>query len=293
MTKKRSAAPARAAANPARAKAPAMEGVAPVAGIVNVIFRGLFIYVQKRNKLRRPSYVEIVMPNVGEEHVYKAGGFLQQSTLGPSLYPYGITNIDGGKAEFDGKKNIILKDMPLAQNLTPAQIYAKFVLPQPIEILSLGVTSPLVAAVDPLDLFEGRRMSSVQVLRYKSDDLSRVRLYPHRGVAKPHQNEHGNFLNIHISNDEDFDQSEGHTGYAIDRMFDLIPCLNCKVRLAYWEFPAEDYSGLPRYGLIPEEVLNSRDLHQRTLSAYASGLRQGAFTVSPPQGCVGAMLDEG
>jgi hypothetical protein len=271
-------------------KKPALP-VPSAGGIVNVIFRGLFIYCQRRDKLGKPSYLEIVMPNVGEEHIYKAGGFLQQTTLGPSLYPYGITNIEGGKAEFNKERNVILKRMPLAKDLTSAQIYARFVLPQPFEILSLSTTSPIVAAVDPLHLFDGRRMSSIQVLRYRSSDLSQVRLYPHRAQAVPHQTDAGNFLNIHISNDEDFEQADGHTGFAIDRMFDLVPCLHCKVRLAYWEFPPEDYKDLPKLGIIPEEVLNSRDLHVRTLSVYARGLRAGNFTVNPPQGCVGAMLD--
>jgi hypothetical protein len=260
-------------------------------GIVNVIFRGLFIYVQRRDKKGKPFYVEVVMPNVGEEHVYKAGGFLQQTTLGPSLYPYGITNIEGGKAEFDKDRNVILKGMPLAENLTPAQIYARFVLPQPLAIYSLCTTSPIVAAVDPLGLFGGRRMSSVQLLQYRSSDLSQVRLFPHRSHAISHQTQHGNFLNIHICNDEDFEQADGHTGFAIDRMFDLIPSLRNKVRLAYWEFPREDYLNLPSLGLMPEEILNSRDLHLQTLGKYARGLRQGEFTVAPPQGCVGNVID--
>lgn len=256
-------------------------------GIVNIIFRGLFIYVQRR----KPSYLEIIVPNVGKEHNYKAGGFLQQTTLAPSLYPYGVTNIQGGRAEFNKDRNIILKNMPLARNLTLEQVYARVVLPQPFEIQSLGTTSPIVAAVDPLDLFNGRRMSSVQVLRYRSSDLSQVRLFPHRGQCMPHDSAAGNTLNIHVCNDEDFEQPESHTGFAIDRMFDLIPALKNKVRLAYWEFPAEDHSGLPKLGLLPEEVLNSRDLHQQTLGRYATGLRRGDFTVAPPQGCVGNVLE--
>ena len=273
-------------------KKPAANVAAP-GGNVNVIFRGLFIFIQHRDKLTKTNYLEIVMPNVGEEHVYKAGGFLQQTTLGPSIYPYGITHIQGGKAEFNPERNVILKDAPLAPNLTPAQVYAKFVLPQPVEIHSLCTTSPVVTAVDPLNLFEGRRLSSVQVLRYRSRDLANVRLFPHRSSVASHQTSYGNCVNIHISNDEDFDQCDGHTGYAVDRMFDLLPRLHDKVRLAYWEFPHQEYLNLDSLGILPDEILNSRDLHEKTLGSYARSLRGGKFTVNPPQGCIGLVSDGG
>ena len=48
-----------------------------VEGIVNVIFRGMFLFFQRK------QMIDVLIPNIGSEHVYRAGLFLGETSMAP------------------------------------------------------------------------------------------------------------------------------------------------------------------------------------------------------------------
>lgn len=167
---------------------------------VNVIFHGLFLFVQQDH------YIDVLIPNMGTGHVYRAGAFLAEETLEarPLDKPYGLSGVTPGNSKFDNTKNVVFANQDFDHNAGLDRVYARIVLPYPSEILSLRrTTAPISPTIDPAGLFPSPpvQIPDVQVLRYVADDLSNVFFLPHPGQLSP--NRANTFLNLHIIAEED------------------------------------------------------------------------------------------
>lgn len=191
-------------------------------GEVNVIFRGLFLFVERQES------IDVLIPTMGRDHVYRAGAFLSETTLAqrPLKKPYLLGGVLAGKAGFDDDVTAVFRGHDYSPGLSEADVYARILLPRPMQILSIRPTKdPLAAAVDPLGLINGKRMPCVHILRYATTDITKVRLFDHEaeegkmthsvdGVLDAAQNLKL-FKNIHII-------SEPETPGAVDSMHPIM-----------------------------------------------------------------------
>src|SRR6266567_4396166 len=113
---------------------------------VNVIFHGLFLFVEQN------GFLDVLIPNMGKEHVCRAGTFLAEETLIPLplATPYFLDGVTAGAKEFDDDKNIVFEDQDFDRTASLDLVYARIVLPKPAEIVSLRPTrDALQADFDP------------------------------------------------------------------------------------------------------------------------------------------------
>ena len=188
---------------------------------VNVFFHGLFLFVQQK------GFLDVLIPNMGIEHVYRAGTFLAEETLLPKpiAAPYHISGITGGSASFDTTKNIVFTGQDFDHFASEDDVYARILLPIPIEIVSLRQTrDALVADFDPGGIVDKKKPCGVQLLRYKAANLDAVRLVPHAaGLGKNSDNA---FLNLHIICEEDsLSQDPNHARNGFESIVALMPGL--------------------------------------------------------------------
>ncbi len=167
----------------------------PVEGTVNVIFRGMFLFYQ------RPHMIDVLIPNIGPEHVYRAGLFLGETSLvaRPIAEPYVLRGATLGTA---GLPDATFAGYPLRSDITQEDVWARVVVPRPDSLLRLRPTAFGVSAEDPWALVDGNNFPIMYVMRYHAADLRRVHLARH---AAPNVDDPGiqtidghNFLNIHI-----------------------------------------------------------------------------------------------
>jgi hypothetical protein len=168
---------------------------------VNVIFHGLFLFIERK------ASVDVVIPNMGQDHIYQAGNFLVEETLAarPLRSPYFLSGVVGGNARLDDQQNIVFQKHTCDALAPPEDVYARIVLPIPMEILSLRPTEQAYQAdVDPQGLMNNRTTCGVQVLRYFAPDLAQVRLDGHTAKLGAHPPTGPKFVNLHIISEEGF-----------------------------------------------------------------------------------------
>jgi hypothetical protein len=184
---------------------------------VNVIFHGLGLFVEQ------DGYIDLLIPNMGTEHVYRAGSFLAEENLAPRPLntPYCLAGVTAGNAKFDTGKNFVIPNQNFDQSAGPDQVYARIVLPYPAEIVSLRPTRDVLhPEIDPAGLFTIQHPCGVQVLRYFASDITQVSLSPHPAKLTP--NVDGKFVNLHIICEEDeYIQYQARSGF--ERLLALLP----------------------------------------------------------------------
>jgi hypothetical protein len=132
---------------------------------VNVFVHGLALCVPGK------SIVDVLIPNMGSDHTYKAGSFLGEYLLKPRplTLPYFLTGVEPGSATFDRQQNCCLYADRFDVHASAEDLWARITFPQPPEILSLRhYQAPLEMDIDPRNIFAGQRPATVQVLRYSA-----------------------------------------------------------------------------------------------------------------------------
>src|SRR6266576_2633998 len=97
-------------------------------GTLNVIFHGLFGLMENKDS------IDMLIPNLGTEHVYRAGNWLGELELSPGLYA--LEGVTPGNAAFNRKHNIIVDGLRLSREPN-RQPYATLRFPRPQRIASL------------------------------------------------------------------------------------------------------------------------------------------------------------
>jgi hypothetical protein len=251
---------------------------------VNVIFHGLFLFVQRKR------FMEVLIPNMGFDHAYRAGLFLTEETLAPLALdnPYLLDDVTGGDAQFDEKANIVFKNQDYDHDAGLDKVYARIVLPKPVEIISLRPTSdPFNAYVDASGLVNGRKTRGLQILRYQADFNKEVVLRPHGARLATHTIDGKEFLNLHIiAEDDAFVTEPEHSLYGYQQTLQLLPGLKGKIFITNITTNTSEI-GDPQAADFPSKgfsVYETLDLVERaeTLDQLAQHLRMMTPAIPPP-----------
>jgi hypothetical protein len=245
---------------------------------VNVIFHGLSLIVKRKDT------VHILLPNI-QQHVYRAGSFLAEETLDPLPFatPYYLTGVKGGDAFLDPTKNIVFPDQNYDTHLGSDKVYARIVLPLPMEVVSLRPSlKPIETDVDLTGQVKGKQPCGVQVFRYRAidDNLNQVRFKPHSVKAlAPHEtNNKTPFVNLHIFSEQDKPVDPKHPVDDASFVFDLLPGVRTKVHITSTygiETVGDDQNDrLNRLGIFNIETLGLIE-RQRVLRDAGVAWRQG------------------
>jgi hypothetical protein len=139
---------------------------APVGGTFYVVLHGLM------GIIRRPNGLEILIPDMGTKHVYRAGACLGETTIHPSPAPYHLTHITGGSADFDPSKTLTINSIPPCGQ---PQLYARITLPLPAWVYHVGQIDLSTVITDPGNHLPSKIATSVHVLKYYALDFRLVR----------------------------------------------------------------------------------------------------------------------
>jgi hypothetical protein len=202
---------------------------AKVPGIVNLIFRGMFLFFQRK------QMIEILIPNMGSEHVYRAGLFLGETGLPPLPMeePYVLRGV---KLEGAGFATIPFSGFPYRGNITQADVWARVVVPRPFAVHSLRPTAFGVSAEDPWGLVDKKNFDIMHVLRYHADDLRAVHLARH---SLPNVDDPGiqvidgkSYKNIHIVSEPEMqDAGMHHPIRGFEKLMNLFEGLQGTIAL--------------------------------------------------------------
>jgi hypothetical protein len=256
---------------------------------VNVIFHGLFLFIERK------ASVDVVIPNMGQDHIYQAGNFLVEETLAarPLRSPYFLSGVVGGNARLDDQQNIVFQKHTCDALAPPEDVYARIVLPIPMEILSLRPTEQAYQAdVDPQGLMNNRTTCGVQVLRYFAPDLAQVRLDGHTAKLGAHPPTGPKFVNLHIISEEDFVATADHPRQGFDRTLHLIPGLRGTIHFSNSTRLKSEPDNHRAQGFHAIETFDTRERIQFLLQAGLDwredtpNLPGTALVVEPPFDCV-------
>jgi hypothetical protein len=192
---------------------------------LNVVFHGLFVFIE------RPGSIDVLAPDMGADHVYRAGEWLGETTYGPGSYQLQIPNSSPGQAVFDPDRN--LKIRRARPTTAKKGVYARFSFPRPQAIRSLrSVTLPAaVLDTDPAVPLSSRTASVLQVLTYTMPSLSGLDFGP-IPVPRAAQTVKGvRSASLHIIAGPDQRETAEHTIDGFHSAVNLLPSLRGKLRL--------------------------------------------------------------
>ena len=178
-----------------------------VEGIVNVIFRGMFLFFQRK------QMIDVLIPNIGSEHVYRAGLFLGETSMAPRPIgePYVLRGVDLDAAGFS---TVPFAGFRYRSNITQDDVWARVVVPRPFKIHSLRPTAFGVSAEDPWGLVDAKNFDIMHVMQYHSKDLRAVHFARH---STPNVDDPGihaiggkSYLNIHVVSEPEIQGSGMH-----------------------------------------------------------------------------------
>jgi hypothetical protein len=241
---------------------------------VNVIFHGLFLFMDQK------SAIHVLIPNMDEDHVYRAGNFLVEETLMPRKLPrsYHLTGVNSGEGAFNPAENVVFNKVDYNHHTTSDALYCRIILPRPAEILSLRPTrDEIEASNDPGNIVNGHHPSGVQVLRYVADDLSQVSFSPHSAELDVHQIDGNTFLNLHIIAEPDHDMDDMHPIDGFGKMIHLLSHpgnIHVTNATPLDSVPPADEATIEGKGFFIEETLDLLD-RRRVLRNAGNVWRQG------------------
>lgn len=186
----------------------------------NVAFHGLFVFVQ------RPSRIDVLVPNMGSTHVYRAGEWLGEITYPEGDYAMTLAKPAPATGTFDPTKNIIVPNAkPAKTTKRPRNVYARFTFPKPSVIHSLRSVDLANGDLDhdPKLTLSSRVASVIQILSY--DDVT-VDDITFDGIALPAKGG-----NLHIFAGPDQRETHEHTLDGFSQAASLLTATKGKLRL--------------------------------------------------------------
>src|ERR1700733_1043205 len=178
---------------------------------LNVIFHGLCVFVGKK------TGIEVLLPDMGPEHVFRAGVWLAETNIQPRA-TLTLEGVIPGNDFLNREENLIVR--PERADHFPrssAVPYATLALPRPSEIRSLRAVE-LTPGVDLVGSSANStyiyipaggkvRQSTVQVFRYDVPDENRLALTNHRWIPAFVNG----VTNLHIFAEPETPQPIGHS----------------------------------------------------------------------------------
>jgi hypothetical protein len=238
---------------------------------LNVLFHGLFVFVEKETE------IEVLIPDMGSDHVYRAGEWLGEITLQPDKV-YELTGVTGGGGAFAPDKNMIVRDLPASTGKKGVCARLKLLRPKNITSLRPVTLGPDCLTIeDEKNLVTSRTVSAEHVFTYDidNDDPTQVKLGDHVMSTSAQKFKDGDFyMNLHIIAGPDHAEQEPHVKGGFDRAIELIPHLQDKVTLIHpRKFPLLKRTDELPAGCIFEEFL---ELNQRVerLAYYGRDIRE-------------------
>jgi hypothetical protein len=237
---------------------------------LNVLFHGLFVFYDK------PDEIEVLIPDMGDDHVYRAGEWLGELELPRSKDPYVLSGVSGDGGTFTPAMNLIVADAPPSNG--DDGVYARIQVPRPNKITSLRqvqLRADCVTGPDK-DLIAPSTISAEQVFTYDIDDgdPTNVKLGDHYMTNSAQQFGNDFFMNLHILAEPDHLVRPQHPVDGFDMAISLIPTLSGNVELACSPKipPLTDPALLP-HGCILEEFLDLSRREER-LAFYSRRIRE-------------------
>jgi hypothetical protein len=189
-------------------------------GKLNVILHGLFDFDQEKDK----EEIAVYIPNVGPEHLYKAGTWLAETTLteGADLKLEGVVT-GSTDNKLDKDRNIILGDVPVRANRD--NTYATLRLPFPSwpihSLQRLTIPADGLGGNTAPKLLDGRpavQTATVQVLTYPFDSDANLTLgdHPWEPVLED------GYVNLHVFSEPERNLMEYHLRHAFQASMGLF-----------------------------------------------------------------------
>jgi hypothetical protein len=250
-------------------------------GKLNVILHGLFAFDQEEDGI--VAYI----PNLGSEHVYKAGKWLVETNLEEhaKLSLEGVTPNGSKENRILKDNNFVLGDVPVSASATDCHcIYATIKLPYPPSpIASLRrqiIPADAVGGDDKKKVVVTQELKSatVQVLTYDFTSDAELRLgdHPWEPVLQPVLQgvNSVNYVNLHVFSEPERNSSDEHLRHSFRACVGLFVGVDLTLK-GLAKPPDLD----AERGLIPPGVdeLELQDLAQRKrwLEALSHAIKDG------------------
>jgi hypothetical protein len=286
---------------------PAPKG-APTKKKLNVILHGLVVYFEDDKE------IVAYLPNLGPEHVYKAGTWLAETAIDEHADLKLNIGQDVPKAlrnKFNASDNFFLQGVrPCTCGCENHTIYSTLHLPYPPEpIRSLGGITIPKDSLDGTDKgrLAGFQSATVQVLTYDFDDDADLGLGDHPWEPVVELDADGTtHVNLHIFSEPERSPNEDHVRHAFQAAMSVFAGLNLMlVRLANAGFVdiADDDDDLKRRGVIKLE-LEGLVQRRRRLDVLGRAIRESRdlnsiwgepipFLGGDPSTCAGSGVGRG
>jgi hypothetical protein len=182
---------------------------------LNVILHGLHVLVE------RPSAVEVLIPDMGAEHTYRAGEWLGEIILPPG--EYWLSGVVPGKDTCKDTQNIIVKNcQPVAK---PDYLYARLVLPKPECFYHKGQVTLDMSELEviPPVTVTSMTVSTIQVLRYRivDDDPKNVRLGCHHFTKSAQFRDGDYYMSLHVFSAPDWGEIPKHAMRGFNNLVNM------------------------------------------------------------------------
>lgn len=244
-------------------------------GKLNVILHGLFTFFQTSDG------ITAFIPNMGSEHVYRAGNWLAETALAQQA-DYTLVGVDpGGLATFNPQSNIILKDATLSDVNCCDRVYATLHFPVPDAIYSVGqltiggdkIGGDSAVKIDGLPANPAQRSgttlhsSSVQIFTYNFSSDAELRLgqHPWEPVFED------GFVNLHIFSEPERTPDQDHVRHAFQMSTGLFTGIDLSMR---GPMNPEGQTPVLPGGVDPLE-LQGLIRRQRWLGVLGRGIKEG------------------
>jgi hypothetical protein len=188
-----------------------------------VILHGLFAIGEDDQR----NHIVVYIPNMGSDHLYKAGNWLAETTLAQGA-DLTLAGVDEGHEDFDPTHNIFLEGVQLGDATCCNRVYAVLRLPRP----PLPIKSLLRIATS-LDAIGGDPSSKGKIQTNNPARLEcgtvQVLSYPFQSDSELHLGNHpwepaldGSFVNLHIMSEPEKNPEQDHVRHSFQMAMGLF-----------------------------------------------------------------------
>ena len=192
-------------------------------GTLNVILHGLFAIGEDDER----NHIVVYIPNMGSDHLYKAGNWLAETTLAQGA-DLSLAGVDEGHEDFDPRHNIFLEGVRLGDATCCDRVYAVLRLPRPPRPIG-----SLLRIATSLDALGGDPASKRKIVDKNSGKLEcgtvQVLSYPFQSDSELHLGDHpwepvldNGYVNLHILSEPEKYPEQDHVRHAFQMAMGLF-----------------------------------------------------------------------